>query len=115
MICWSNNVSAARMTSPIARTRRRLGQTGKITGQALDYLSAAPCAQSLVSLGLRNRHSIGHLNLRALGTQVREAVARRKGWGLREGGQIGRRGARMGGGSMSSLCSVHGAPVLPYV
>ncbi|CAM9127636.1 unnamed protein product [Scytosiphon promiscuus] len=50
-------------------TRRRLSQTGKITGQALLYLSAAPCAQSLVSLGLRNRHSIGHLNLRALGTQ----------------------------------------------
>ncbi|CBJ29837.1 Hypothetical leucine rich repeat protein [Ectocarpus siliculosus] len=49
-------------------TGNRMMRTGSITGQALATLSAAPCAPLLVCLGLRNRHCVGNMDLRALGT-----------------------------------------------
>ncbi|CAM9509743.1 unnamed protein product, partial [Ectocarpus sp. 13 AM-2016] len=49
-------------------TGNRIMRTGSITGQALATLSAAPCATLLVCLGLRNRHCVGNMELRALGT-----------------------------------------------
>lgn len=52
------------------RTRSRTGRFANITGQGLGYLYQAPCARSLVCLGLRNQHAIGHLDLRSLGSQV---------------------------------------------
>ncbi|CAM9107304.1 unnamed protein product [Pylaiella littoralis] len=50
-------------------TESRVSESGTITGQALGSLSVAPLARSLLFLGLRNRHSIGHLDLRDLGTK----------------------------------------------
>ncbi|CAN0274674.1 unnamed protein product [Ectocarpus sp. 6 AP-2014] len=49
-------------------TGNTMMRTGSITGQALATLSAAPCAPLLVCLGLRNRHCVGNMDLRALGT-----------------------------------------------
>ncbi|CAN0052013.1 unnamed protein product, partial [Ectocarpus sp. 4 AP-2014] len=49
-------------------TGNRMMPAGSITGQALETLSAAPCAPLLVCLGLRNRHCVGNMDLRALGT-----------------------------------------------
>ncbi|CAM9806909.1 unnamed protein product, partial [Ectocarpus sp. 12 AP-2014] len=49
-------------------TGNRMMRTGSITGQALATLSTAPCATLLVCLGLRNRHCVGNMDLRALGT-----------------------------------------------
>ncbi|CAM9401446.1 unnamed protein product [Ectocarpus fasciculatus] len=50
------------------RTGNRIIRTGNITGQALATLSAATCAPLLVCLGLRNRHCVGNMDLRSLGT-----------------------------------------------
>ncbi|CAN0373693.1 unnamed protein product [Ectocarpus sp. 12 AP-2014] len=49
-------------------TGNRMMRTRSITGQALATLSAAPCAPLLVCLGFRNRHCVGNMDLRALGT-----------------------------------------------
>lgn len=72
------------------RTESRVSESGAITGQALASLSAAPLAQSLRCLGLRNRHSIGHLDLLALGPKVRKAHMVGGGWP--GGGKVSLRG-----------------------
>lgn len=58
-------------TAGSTRTGRLSDVTGHITGQGLDYLYQAPCADSLVCLGLRNQPAIGRPDLRALGSRVR--------------------------------------------